>query len=95
MSDVKIDQEKLVAFADMIEGILQRKKDAAAEEKEAYDGFVAENPGTKKKNIKKAVKEYFIWVKNSEEFNSDEFEKNVLLDILTGEKCITEPAPAE
>jgi uncharacterized protein (UPF0335 family) len=95
MSDVKIDQEKLVAFADMIEELLTRKKDISAEEKEMYEGFMGEHQGLKKKPLKAAVKEYLAWKKDSTKFNEEEFEKTLLLDAMTGEKCVPEAAVAE
>lgn len=90
MSDVKIEQDKLVAFADIIEELLVRKKDIAAEEKDLYDGFIQEHQGLKKKPLKAAVKKYLQWKKDATKFNEDEFEETILLDTLTGEKCIPE-----
>jgi uncharacterized protein (UPF0335 family) len=92
MSDAKIDQEKLVAFAEMIEEVLNRKKDIAQEEKEMYEGFISEHSGLKKKPLKAAVKKYLAWKKDQTKFNEEEFEETLLLDALTGEKTVPETA---
>ena len=82
-----IEQEKLIAFFDILDDVNERKKDVAKELKETIEGFSEENNISKKK-LKDAYKSFKAWQKDRSKFNEEERTYNELLDIATGELCV-------
>lgn len=80
-------QEQLVSLADNINRLDLQRKEFVKEIKEAKDEFCKEHQ-IKKKMLNAALKEYKEWQKNRSDYLEFINEKDALVDVLTGEKCI-------
>lgn len=82
-----MEKEKLIAFADDMELLLERKADASKTVNESYKGFVEmeENSGIKLKALKKAVVQYLKWKNDKNKLLEEMNDTDLLFGVLTGE----------
>jgi uncharacterized protein (UPF0335 family) len=78
-----LDQELLIRFADDIEILEERKKDASKTVTEAFDGFCKEHDGIKKKALKTAVKNYIKKKADGKKFDEEVNDVDVIFEALT------------
>lgn len=83
---MELTKEALIAFADDVEILIERKKDANSTVAEAFDGFVKEYDGISKKNLKKAVTSYIKFKNDRIAVLNEINETDLLFDMLTGDE---------
>jgi hypothetical protein len=84
----ELTQERLICIADLIGELNEKKKEIAAAISDAIKDFAAQH-GIKGKELKRGIAAYEAWKTNPEEFNSSSFLVDKIIEMLTGEKCVT------
>jgi hypothetical protein len=82
-----VDKKTLIEFADHLEELEEAKKDAAKTVNEALTDFCKEYDMSKKAT-KQAIKSYWKWKSDRQNFLTEVNEIDHLIDVLTGEKVI-------
>lgn len=90
----ELTQQGLVDISNLIEGMMDDIKSLTADKNELIAGF-ATRFGIQKKELNAVIKKYLAWKADRAKFNSEECMVNTLVDLLTGEKCITKISEEE
>ena len=85
---LNLTQEELIGFANELKELEEKKKSATKDIKDAIDLFCEEKEIASKKQLKAAIKAYWIWEKDRAKFIDDIRSFDEFIDVLTGAKVV-------